>query len=89
MIVTQQPSTSTTKLEEEIVSVIAVFQNIARQRFEARACTARQGHCLLAKCAGDLVTAKKERLFLARSMWNHVIFCVRSHNQYLFIYIIS
>ena len=89
MIVTQQPSTSTTKLEEEIVSVIAVFQNIARRRFEARACTARQDHCLLDKCAGDLVTAKKERLFLVRSMWNHVIFFVRSHNQYLFIYIIS
>ena len=39
--------------------------------------------------AGDLVTAKKERLFLARSMRNYVIFCVRSHNRYLFIHIIS
>ena len=39
--------------------------------------------------AGDLVTAKKERLFLARSMWNHVIFCVWSHNRHLFIHIIS
>ena len=53
------------------------------------ACTARQDHCLLAKCAGDLLTEKRERLFLARSMWNHVIFCVRPHNRYLFIYIIS
>ena len=44
-------------------------------------------HRLLPKCAGDLVIANKERLFLARSMWNHVIFCVRSHNQYLFIHI--
>ena len=61
-----------------------VFQNIARRRYEARACTAKQDHRLLAKCAGDLVTANKERLFLARSMWNYVIFCVRSHNRYLF-----
>ena len=37
--------------------------------------------------AGDLVTAKKGKIvFLARSMWNHVIFCVRSHNRYLFIH---
>ena len=40
--------------------------------------------------AGDLVTAKKGKIvFLARSMWNHLIFCVRSHNRYLFIHIIS
>ena len=61
MIVTQQPSTSTTKLEEGIVDVdgtsnqamrigdTAVFQNIARQRFEAKVCTARQDHRKLAK----------------------------------------
>ena len=40
--------------------------------------------------AGDLVTAKKGKIvFLARSMWNHVIFCVQSHNRYLFIHIVS
>ena len=52
-MVTQQPST---KLEEGIVGVdgtsnqadTAVFQNIARRWFEARACTARQDHRLLA-----------------------------------------
>ena len=52
-MVTQQLST---KLEEGIVGVdgtlnqadTAVFQNIARRRFEARACTARQDHRLLA-----------------------------------------
>ena len=53
-MVTQQPST---KLEEGIVGAngtsnqradTAVFQNIARRRFEARACTARQDHRLLA-----------------------------------------
>ena len=40
--------------------------------------------------AGDLITAKKGKIvFLARSMWNHVIFYVRSHNRYLFIHITS
>ena len=40
--------------------------------------------------AGDLVTAKKGKIvFLARSMWHHVIFSVRSHNRYLFIHVIS
>ena len=31
-------------------------------RFEARACTARQDHCLLAKYAGDLVTSEKGKI---------------------------
>ena len=35
--------------------------------------------------AGDLVTAKEGKIvFLARSMWNHVIFCVIP--QSIFIY---
>ena len=38
---------------------------------------------------GDLVTAKKGKIvFLARSMWNHVIFCV-AIPQSIFIHIIS
>ena len=57
----QQPFLSTTKLEEGIVGVdgdikpghdTAVFQNIARRRFEfsgALVCTSRQDHHL-AKC---------------------------------------
>ena len=63
VIVTQQPSMSTTKLKEGIVGVDwasnqAVIQQFSRTspgicRFkfpEAWVCTSRQDHCLLAKC---------------------------------------
>ena len=37
--------------------------------------------------AGDLVTVKKWKIVFLPFMWNHVIFCVWSHNRYLFIHI--
>ena len=85
-MVTQQPST---KLEEGIVGIdgtsnqpdTAIFQNIGRRRFEARLVLQDRTVVCWLNVAGDLVRAKKGKIvFLARSMWNHVI-CVRSHNR--------
>ena len=65
----------------------AVFQNIATHRFEfpeAWVCTSRQDHHLLAKCGGN--SEKGKMLFLARSMCNHVIVSVWSHNRYSLVH---
>ena len=92
-----------TKLEEEIVGVDGILNQAVNQSQiqpfsrispgeDLRPGLVLQHRTIVCwvNVAGDLVTAKKRKdCILARSMWNHVIFYVRSHNQYLFMHIIS
>ena len=96
MIVTQQPSMSTTKLEEGIVGVDrasnqAVIQQFSRTSPGVDLNFQRPGFVLQDRTivcwlnmAGN--SEKGKMLFLARSMCNHVIFNVQSHNRYVFVH---